>query len=82
MKNRFLAITVAIMSIFSLMSCSTEYQMIAQGESFDALTKITDDKKVCFYPSGGDEGRNLAFSAKDDDGSVNIYFKEMLWLML
>lgn len=27
--------------------CETTYQMIATGESFDALTKITDEKKIC-----------------------------------
>ncbi|MGV8135307.1 MAG: TolB family protein [Mangrovibacterium sp.] len=50
--------------------------MIAQGESFDALTKITDDKKVCVLPNGGDNGKNLVFSGLEEDGFYNIYMKD------
>lgn len=57
-------------------SCKTSYTMIAAGESFDALTKITDDKKVCMLPHGGNNGKNLVFSGFDDDGSCNIYLKD------
>src|SRR5258705_6407683 len=58
-------------------SCSTpSFLMVAEGESFDALTKITDDKRVSILPNGGDKGKNLVFSIKESDGSYNLYMKD------
>jgi Tol biopolymer transport system component len=62
--------------LFNLTSCNTTYQMIASGESFDALTKITDDKKVCFSPNGGDNNKNIVFCGVEEDGSYNLYIKD------
>lgn len=50
--------------------------MIAEGESFDALTKITEDKRISILPNGGDNGKNLFFSIKETDGSYNLYMKD------
>ena len=69
-----LTLLIAILIAFS--SCKTSYLMIAEGESFDALTKITDDKKVCILPNGGDDGKNLVFCGLESDGSFNIYLKD------
>ena len=74
MKKIFLFLIVLVSLGFS--SCMTSYLMVSQGESFDALTKITDSKKVCAYPNGGDNGKNLVFSAQDDGGAYNIYMKD------
>lgn len=72
-KNVTLLIAIILIA-FS--SCKTSYLMIAEGESFDALTKITDDKKICMLPNGGDNGKNLVFCGLEDDGSFNIYLKD------
>ena len=69
--NLLLLLTLIVVS-----GCKTSYMMVAEGESFDALTKITDDKKVCMLPSGGDNGQNLVFCGIEDDGSSNIYMKD------
>lgn len=74
MKKRFILLFAIISIAFS--SCQTSYLMISEGESFDALTKITDDKKVCILPNGGDDGKNLVFSGLEEDGSFNIYMKD------
>jgi TolB protein len=74
MKKQFASVITMI--IIFLSSCKSSYVMIAEGESFDALTKITDDKKVCILPNGGNNGKNLVFSGLEDDGSFNIYLKD------
>lgn len=74
MKN--LIVFVLSLMVIGLNSCMTSYLMVSQGESFDALTKITDSKKVCAFPNGGDNGKNLVFSAQDDGGAYNIYMKD------
>jgi Tol biopolymer transport system component len=73
MKNRII-LFVLLAVLFS--SCTTTYLMVSQGESFDALTKITDAKKMCLYPHWGDSGRDLVFSAREEDGFYNIYMKD------
>lgn len=70
-----LMIVLQVLSTLFLSSCVT-YTMISKDESFDALTKITDGKKVCALSSGGDYGKNLIFCAKEEDGSYNIYLKD------
>jgi TolB protein len=67
---------VGIVILFAVSSCKTSYLMIGEGESFDALTRITDEKKICLLPNGGDNGENLVFSALEEDGSYNIYRKD------
>lgn len=52
------------------------YQLVSEGESFDALTQITESDKPCFNPNGGDFGDNLVFASMEDDGAYNIYMKE------
>lgn len=69
-------------TIFSLLilflgwSCTTTFVVTSVGESFDSLTKITEGEKVCLYPNGGDNGKNLVFAAKETDGYFNIYMKD------
>jgi Tol biopolymer transport system component len=72
-----LTLLIAIISI-AFSSCKTSsYLMIAEGESFDALTRITDEKKICELSSGGDNGKNLVFCCLEEDGfSENIYMKD------
>lgn len=74
MKKKFAFILMT--GIIALSSCTTSYLMIAEGESFDALTKITDDKKICMLPHGGDMNSNLVFCGLDEAGSFNIYMKD------
>jgi len=74
MKKNVPLLIAIIMIAFP--SCSTSYLMISEGESFDALTKITDEKKICMLPNGGDNGKNLVFCALEQDGSFNIYMKD------
>lgn len=74
MKKGIILMYAAI--IIPLSSCKTSYLMISAGESFDALTKITDDKKVCILPNGGNNGKNLVFAGLEEDGSFNIYMKD------
>ncbi len=50
--------------------------MTSEGESFDALSKITESEKPCIYPNGGDNSSNLVFSSKKSDGGYNIYLKD------
>jgi Tol biopolymer transport system component len=66
---------ISIITAISLTSCKTSYMLISEGESFDALSKITDDKKVCLLPNGGDSARNLVFCCEEEDG-YNIYMKD------
>lgn len=64
----------------SAIGCSPKmFQMISEGENFDALTKITDSDKPVFYPNGGDFGDNLVFVTKEDDGFYNIYMKDKVF---
>jgi len=72
--KRLLTILLALLTLV-FNGCVT-YQMISEGESFDALTKITDGKRVCAMPNGGDFGKNLVFCAMEEDGSYNIYMKD------
>jgi Tol biopolymer transport system component len=65
-----------LIASFVFSSCTTMYQITSQGESFDALTKITDSKKICQQPSGGDENKNLVFCSREEDGYYNIYMKD------
>lgn len=58
-----------------LASCSTTYQMINEGESLDALTKITEVDKICLYPNGGDNEKNFVFNVHEND-VANIYLKD------
>ncbi len=75
MKKSLTLLGIVII-LFAISSCKTSYLMIAEGESFDALTKITDGQKVCLLPNGGENGKNLVFSALEEDGSYNIYKKD------
>lgn len=67
---------IILLILFFFTSCETTYQMVATGESFDALTKITDEKKVSFSSNGGDNNKNLVFSVLEEEGSYNIYMKD------
>ncbi len=74
MNSRILSLFAALL-VFT--GCGPQtFLMIAEGESFDALTKITDDKKISVFPNGGENGKSMVFSAKESDGSYNIYMKD------
>lgn len=71
--NKKLLIIVSLL----MTACSPKvYQVMSEGENFDALTQITDSEKPSYYPSGGDFGENLIFVSKEDDGAYNMYMKE------
>ena len=50
--------------------------MISEGESFDALSKITDSKFPSMFPNGGDSSKNLTFCMKSTGGFYNIYLRD------
>jgi len=76
-KINIAKLSYGILFAIIISSCSPKtYLLTSQGESFDALTKITDGDKPCIYPNGGDEGKNLVFSARETDGNYNIYLKD------
>lgn len=76
-KEIFLKLSIVILISVIMSSCSTStYLLTSAGESFDALSKITDSDKPCIYPNGGDDNSNLVFAARENDGSYNIYLKD------
>lgn len=83
MKNSNLLILATIITICTS-SCAklaptttaTTFQMQSEGESFDALTKITDLPNPCMAPFGGDSSKNLVFHSKDENGNYQMYLKE------
>lgn len=52
------------------------YVVYSPGENLTALTKIHETSYNCDYPFGGDGGRNLFFSVRDNAGYRNIYRKD------
>lgn len=63
--------------ILLISSCSSSlYLITSEGESFDALSKITDGDNPCINPNGGDSSTNIVFSSLGNDGSYNIYMKD------
>lgn len=75
MKKTFLLIAGFPLILF-MVSCSTTFLMISEGESFDALSKITDSKLPCVFPNGGDSSTNLVFCMKEPGDFYNIYLKD------
>ncbi len=78
MKIRlYKAILFGLIVGIGITSCMpTSFMMTSAGESFEALSKITDGNKPCINPNGGDDNANLVFSSLGDDGSYNIYLKD------
>ena len=78
MKREILVkLSYGILLTLIMSSCSTStYLLTSEGESFDALSKITDSDRPCIYPNGGDDNMNIVFSSKENDGSYNIYLKD------
>jgi TolB protein len=72
----FIALGNALIMIFLLGCVPSSYLMTSEGESFDALSKITESEKPCINPNGGEENSNLVFSSREEDGSYNIYMKD------
>lgn len=78
MKREILVkLSYGILLTLIMSSCSTStYLLTSEGESFDALSKITDSDRPCIYPNGGDDNMNIVFSSRENDGSYNIYLKD------
>jgi Tol biopolymer transport system component len=71
--------TLFVLLLFiTLISCSSSktFLITSDGESFDALTQITDSENPVFYPSGGDFGENLVFAIEEDAYTSNIFMKD------
>lgn len=76
-KTKQTFLNLLILSLVLLSGCRTQtYLMVAEGESFEALTQITDFDYPCIHPRGGDNGSNLVFTARESGGYYNIYFKD------
>jgi TolB protein len=74
MKIKFLF--VAFVTV-CLCSCGgSKFAISAGDENLSALTKVTDSEEPCVQPYGGDNGKNLFFSARSDKKYWNIYKKE------
>lgn len=70
----FLFIPVAMLV---LTGCSKKVFVTQTGdESFTALTRITDDEEPCMTPFGGDDGKNLYYSAVEEGQYRNLFKKE------
>ena len=52
------------------------YMVYSPGENLTALTKVHETGNSCDFPFGGDGGRNLFFSVRDNAGNRNIYRKD------
>lgn len=52
------------------------YVVFSPGENLTALTKVHETGNSCDFPFGGDGGRNLFFSVRDNAGNRNIYRKD------
>ncbi|WKX74761.1 hypothetical protein [Zobellia laminariae] len=78
MRNQIITkLSFAVFFSLIMSSCATStYLMTSEGESFDALSKITDSDKPSINPHGGDENGNLVFAALENDGVYNIYLKD------
>lgn len=54
-----------------LAGCGTEtYLVYSPGENLTSLTKVHESKYKCEYPFGGDNGKNLFFSIRDNENDV------------
>lgn len=75
LKSRLICIIYA--SLLIINSCTpSSYLMTAEGERFDALSKITDSDKICIQPNGGDNNTNIVFTSREEDGAYNVYMKD------
>jgi Tol biopolymer transport system component len=69
--------TLGLCILLCVTSCApSSYLMTSAGETFDALSKITDSDKPCINPNGGDNDSNIVFSSRSEDGAYNIYMKD------
>jgi len=73
-KTIILSITISLI----LVGCSTKFLLTSEGESFDALTKITQGAKIAWSSNGGEDNQNIVFtmSEKGSEGYSNIYMKD------
>lgn len=46
------------------------------GENLTALTRVTETEYKCDYPFGGDKGKNLFFTQRDNADYTNIFKKQ------
>ena len=53
-----------------------KFAITASGENLSALTQVTDAQEPCINPFGGDNGKDLYFSARENKKYYNIYKKE------
>lgn len=76
MKNYCLFFAVVTVPLF-LSSCGgTKFAISSGNENLSALTQVTDNEEPCVQPFGGDNGKNLFFSARNDNRYWNIYKKD------
>ena len=54
----------------------TTHEVYSPGENLTSLTKVHETEYRCDYPFGGNGGKNLFFSVRDNAGFRNIYRKE------
>lgn len=71
-KNIF----ITLIAILGLSSCATKHAISIEGENLSALTQVTDNEEPCITPSGGDDGKNLFYAAKENKYFYNIYKKD------
>lgn len=78
MKKTYHFLVLSILSTAIMIGCSSTktYLLTSEGESFDSLTKITDNARPSIDPHGGDLNKNLVFSGQENDGTYNIYLKD------
>lgn len=77
-------LTALIVIASSVAGCKTvvveptveTHVVYSPGENLTALTKVHESLYRCDFPYGGDGGRNLFMSVRDNAGNRNIYRKD------
>ncbi len=77
-------LAIVIMASISVTGCKTvvveptveTHVVYSPGENLTALTKVHESVYRCDFPHGGNGGRNLFMSVRDNAGNRNIYRKD------
>lgn len=67
---------ITLIASVGLSSCATKFAISIDGENLSALTQVTDNEEPCITPSGGDDGKNLFYAARENKYFYNIYKKD------
>ena len=69
-------IIILLICGISSIQAKKKWSVTSNGESLQALTQVTDNAEPCFFPFGGDNGKELFFAVREDKKWYYIYKKE------